>query len=125
MIVGIGIDMVEVDRIRHMLDRYGDAFVTKVFTSAEIDFCSGKADPAQHYAVRFAAKEAALKALGTGVRRGMGLRDVTVEREPLEAPRIVLHRGAKDKAAELGITRWHVSLTHTAHNAAAYVVAEA
>lgn len=124
MIVGIGIDMVEVGRIERMLERYGDAFVSKVFTDEEVAFCSDKAKPAQHYAVRFAAKEAALKALGTGVRKGLVLRDVTVLREALQPPRIVLYRGAKAKAEELGVTRWHVSLTHTEHSAVAYVVAE-
>ena len=124
MIVGIGIDMVEIDRIASMLDRHGDSFVSKVFTDEEIAFCADKAKPAQHYAVRFAAKEAVLKALGTGVRRGMALKDVTVVREELQAPRIVLGRGAKEKSQQLGVTKWHVSLTHTDRTAAAYVVAE-
>ncbi len=124
MIVGIGIDMVEVDRVRRMIEKYGDGFVEKVFTPEEVAFCADKANPAQHYAVRFAAKEAALKALGTGVRKGLVLKDVTVEREALLPPRIVLYRGAKAKAEELGVAKWHVSLTHTEGMAAAYVIAE-
>ena len=125
MIVGIGIDLVEIDHIQRLLDRYGDVFVQKVFTPEEIAFCSTKARPAENYAARFAAKEAALKAIGTGVQKGMGFKDVWIEREAYRAPRLVLRRGAQSKAAELGIKRFHVSLTHTAQYAAAYVVAEA
>ncbi len=125
MIVGIGIDMIEIERIAGMIERHGDAFLRKVFTPEEVAFCSGKAYPAQHYAVRFAAKEAVLKALGTGVRKGLLLKDVTVLREALHAPHIVLRRGAKAKAEELRIARWSVSLTHTRGMAAAFVVAEA
>ena len=124
MIAGIGTDLVEIDRIERMIERYGDAFLGKVFTPEEVAFCSARARPAQHYAARFAAKEAVLKALGTGVRKGMTLRDVQVESDTLGAPRVLLSRGAKAKAEELGVTVMHVSLTHTNHHAGAYVVAE-
>ena len=125
MIAGIGIDLVEIDRIERMIEKYGDAFLTKVFTPEEIAFCSARAKPAQHYAARFAAKEAALKALGTGVRRQSGFKDVMVERAEQEAPNLVLGRGAQRRADELGVKTMHVSLTHTERYAAAYVVAEA
>lgn len=124
MIVGIGIDMVEIERIERMAARYGDAFLSKVFTPEEVEFCSTKKRPAQHYAARFAAKEAALKALGTGVQRGRGFKDVWVERAEQEAPRLVMRGGVQSKADELGIKAMHVSLTHTERYAAAYVIAE-
>ena len=124
MIVGIGTDLVEIERVESLIERYGDAFLSKVFAPEEIAFCSTKARPAQHYAARFAAKEAALKALGTGVQRGMGLKDVWVAREALQAPRLCLRRGVERRAAELGIDRFLVSLSHTDQYATAYVVAE-
>lgn len=125
MIAGIGIDLVEIDRIERMIEKYGDAFLTKVFTPEEIGFCSARAKPAQHYAARFAAKEAALKALGTGVQKQSGFKDVMVERAEQEAPNLTLKRGAQRRADELGVKMMHVSLTHTDRYAAAYVVAEA
>ena len=124
MIAGIGIDLVEIDRIERMIEKYGDAFLAKVFTPEEIDFCSARAKPAQHYAARFAAKEAALKALGTGVQKQSGFKDVMVERAEQEAPNLILKRGAQRRADELGVKTMHVSLTHTERYAAAYVVAE-
>lgn len=124
LIVGIGIDLVEIERIERMAARHGDAFLRKVFTPEEIAFCSGKNRPGQHYAARFAAKEAALKALGTGVQRGRGFKDVWVERAEQEAPRLVMRGGVQGKADKLGIKAMHVSLTHTDRYAAAYVVAE-
>jgi holo-[acyl-carrier protein] synthase len=124
MILGIGLDIVEVSRIRSLLERHPERFKERAFTAAEVEFCEGCADAAVHYAARFAAKEAAAKALGTGFADGVSWRDIEVLREQSGAPRLALHGGAKRLSEEKRILRAHVTLTHTRETAAAQVILE-
>jgi holo-[acyl-carrier protein] synthase len=120
-LISLGIDLVEVPRIQAMLEKSGDRFKERVFTSDEISYCDSCAAPAIHYAARFAAKEAVAKALGTGLSEGVVWRDIEVRRDAKGLPSIVLHGGALKKASELGIKEMRISLTHTAQMAAASV----
>jgi holo-[acyl-carrier protein] synthase len=124
VIVGVGIDVIEVARLAAALRRHGDRFVDRVFTSAERAACDARADRLLALAARFAAKEACLKALGTGWAEGLGFRDVEVARDADRPPRLVLHGAAARRAAVLGVIRSHVSLTHQPGIAAAVVVLE-
>lgn len=124
MIVGIGIDVVEVVRLAEALERQGERFVTKVFTERERDACGLRADRVLALAARFAAKEACLKALGTGWAEGLGFRDVEVVREGNQPPRLILYGEAVRRAESLGVVRSHVSLTHQPGLAAAVVILE-
>lgn len=124
MIVGLGIDLVEVARFADALGRHGDRFVDRVFTEAERAACGARADRVLALAARFAAKEACLKALGTGWAEGLGFRDVEVVRDGDGPPRLVLHGAAARRAEVLGVMRSHVSLTHQPGTAAAVVVLE-
>ena len=124
MIVGLGIDVVEVSRLADALHRHGDRFVLRVFTDLERAACDPRADRLLAYAARFAAKEACLKALGTGWAEGLGFRDVKVVREGNQPPRLVLHGEAVRRAESLGVIRSHVSLTHQPGLAAAVVILE-
>ena len=122
-VVGLGLDLVEVARIRALLERNGDRFKERVFTAGEIDYCDSCANAAIHYAARFAAKEAVAKALGTGFSEGVSWRDVEVFRSPQGQPSVVLHGSAVQVAESLGVRRWVLSLTHTEVSAAASAVA--
>jgi len=123
MIISLGLDLCEVPRMRDLMERHGERFKTRTFSKAERAYCDKNADPAMHYAVRFAAKEAVAKALGTGFADGVNWQDIEVLRAENGQPSIALHHGAADKAKELGITRVLVTLTHTKEMAAASVVA--
>lgn len=120
---GIGIDVVEVERISASVAKLGDAFLKRVFTPAERDYCMAHTDPAIHLAARFAAKEAVAKAFGTGIGKHAALTDIEVRHTASGAPEIALHGAAAAYAAEHGISRVLVSLTHTARYAAANAVA--
>jgi holo-[acyl-carrier protein] synthase len=124
MVRGIGVDLVEVARIKGTLEKHGERFAARVFTEAEAAYCRGQAVPEVHFAARFAAKEAAFKVLGTGWGAGVRWRDVEVLRDPRGAPLLSLGGAARDRALALGIDRLHVSLTHSAAHAIATVVAE-
>jgi holo-[acyl-carrier protein] synthase len=124
-IAGTGVDIVEIARIAAVAERYGARFIDRVFTPAETDHCRARGVPEQHLAGRFAAKEAALKALGTGWIGGIRWRDVEIETTPSGEPRLVLHGGAAERARELGIVTMHVSIAHTRHLAIAHAIAEA
>lgn len=118
--IGIGIDLVEVSRIREMLEKHGRRFTERTFTSSEIAYCDACADPAMHYAARFAAKEAVAKALGTGLWvEGVIWTDIEVVREPSGKPAIMLHGAAKQHARDASCL---VSLTHTRELAMAQVI---
>jgi holo-[acyl-carrier protein] synthase len=124
VIVGVGIDVVEVARLAVALSRHGDRFVERVFTDAEQAACASRGDRVLALAARFAAKEACLKALGTGWADGIGFRDVEVAREGNRPPRLILHGEAARRAETLGVVRSHVSLTHQPGTAAAVVILE-
>lgn len=124
----IGIDAIEVERIADALARHGDRFVAKVYTAAERTIAAGRSHPtegpAEFLAGRFAAKEAVLKALGTGWAKGLGFHDVEVLRGADGRPEVVLHGPAADRAALLGISRILVSITHTRRDAIAFAAAD-
>ena len=114
-----GVDLIEIDRVAGVLERYGDRFLRRVFTPDEIAYCRGRAP---NLAARFAAKEAVMKSLGTGFR-GVGWRDVEVVRAPSGAPSPRLHGRAKRRAQRLGVTEIGVSLSHSRGFALAFAVA--
>jgi holo-[acyl-carrier protein] synthase len=125
MIVGVGIDAVDIDRVQRMLADKGDRLVRRLFTPEELSYLSTKVAPAQHLAVRIAAKEAAYKALaGNDLARGIGWREVEVFSRGDGAPQLRLHGRAADRYAELSATCLHVSLTHSAATAVAIVIVE-
>lgn len=121
-VIGLGVDLADTARIRALLEKSGERFKARVFTTGECAYCDSCADPTLHYTARFAAKEAAAKALGTGFAEGVSWQDIEVVREPSGAPRVVLHGGAAVKAGELGVKKILLSLTHTDSAAAAAVV---
>ena len=124
MITGIGIDVVQNDRIRDSIQRFGDRFLNRIYTEGEIEYCSKCAQPEIHYAARFAAKEAAFKALGTGWAAGVKWKDIEIERLPSGKPELHLHGEALAHAKSAGATRFHVSLTHDQLVSCAVVVLE-
>src|SRR6516164_6719255 len=125
MIVGIGVDITEVDRIRRSIERFGLRFVERIFTREEIRYCESKANKNERYAGRFAAKEAAMKAIGTGWSRGVGWQDVEVVRVPGGRPTVTFHGKGAEFFRKLGATRAHLSITHTRQSAMAQVILEA
>ncbi|HVZ18098.1 MAG TPA: holo-[acyl-carrier-protein] synthase [Terriglobales bacterium] len=124
MIVGTGVDITEVPRIAAAIERFGDRFLKRIYTANEIRYCESRQNKVERYAARFAAKEAALKAIGTGWRRGVAWTDVEITREPSGRPTMVFHGVAGEFAAKLGVKRVHVSLSHTVEHAIAHVILE-
>lgn len=124
MIIGTGIDIVEIARFRKILAGAGERFLARVFTGEEQRFCLARKDPAPHFAARFAAKEAVFKALETGWAKGVSWLDVEVRRQEQGAPVIILYGTSQEIAASKGVGRVHLSLTHTENWAAATVILE-
>jgi holo-[acyl-carrier protein] synthase len=125
LIVGSGIDICEVDRIQTAIQSsYGRRFVERVFTQLEIAYAESKANKFERYAARFAAKEAGMKALGTGWRGGLGWRDLEVANLPSGRPTLRLSGKAAEIAERLGVRQISLSLTHTAAQAVAVVILE-
>lgn len=120
-IIGVGLDATEIERVENMIERYGDRFLQRVFTEGEIAYCQGKRDFASSYAARFAAKEAAMKALGTGHSRGVYWTGIEVVRRH-GPPRLVFHGGAAARLQALGATTSIVTLTHSRALAIAQVM---
>src|SRR5213078_1486377 len=125
MVVGVGIDVIQNDRIRDSITRFGPRFLNRIYTENEIAYCNGAADPAIHFAARFAAKEAAFKALGTGWAAGVKWKDVEVRRLPSGKPDLHLHGEALTHATAAGAKRFYVSLTHDQLVSCAVVILEA
>lgn len=123
-VLGVGVDIVETVRIDRSLERFGERFLHRVFTAGEIEYCRSMKFPARHFAARFAAKEAVSKAFSTGIGKAMGWRDVDVHREGSGQPFVVLEGGAKSMAAERGVAKVWISLSHTDHHAVATIVLE-
>ncbi len=119
MTIKTGIDLIEISRVQSALDRYGERFLERVFTPGEIAECRGRAEA---LAVRFAAKEAAVKALGTGIGP-VSWREVETRHRPSGEPYLLLHGRAEQIARSLNLTQWAVSLSHSKEMAAAVVVA--
>ena len=124
MIVGSGIDLVEIGRIQHSMDRYGSRFLNRVYTAAEQAYCLRKRNAAESFAARFAAKEAGAKALGTGISFGVNWLEIEVVRAPGGRPTLRFHGRAAQIAAAMGVARSALSITHTANLAMASVVLE-
>ena len=124
MITGIGIDVVQNDRIRQSIERFGERFLNRIFTAAEIEYCKQSGTSEIHYAARFAAKEAAFKALATGWAEGVTWKDVEVVRLASGKPELHLHGEALSRATSAGAKRFHVSLTHDQLVSCAVVIFE-
>ncbi len=125
MIVGTGVDLAEVDRIREAIERHGQHFIERIYTPAEIAYVERKANRFERYAARFAAKEAGMKAIGTGWSRGVRWRDFEVANLPSGRPTLQLHGAAAQFADRLGVRNIALSITHTAVQAMAIVILEA
>lgn len=126
MIVGLGVDIVEIDRMRRMIETQGDALIRRLFLDSEKQYALAHVEPAMHFAARVAAKEAAYKALsGNHLARAVGWREIEVCLREDGAPYLVLHGRARERSAELGVARSLISLTHSKSAAVAVVVLEA
>ncbi len=120
-IIGLGLDATDIDRIADTIERYGDRFLQRIFTPGEIAYCLRRRVPAIHFAGRFAAKEAAMKALGTGRSQGVLWRDIEVVRHG-GPPQLQLHGAAATRFTSLGATRALVTITHSESLAIAQVI---
>ena len=121
-LVGIGIDVVEVSRVKSSLDEFGERFLKRVFTEAEREYCERQKRPELHLAARFAAKEAVAKAFGTGIGKEIGWLDMEITRRESGEPMVILTGGGAKYAESRGVTQVMVSLTHAKHYAAANAV---
>lgn len=124
MILGTGIDITEVPRVAEAISRFGERFLHRIYTEGEIRYCESKVNRIERYAARFAAKEASMKALGTGWSRGIRWRDIEVYRSPGSRPTIRFHGKASEFAARMGVKNVALSLSHTAEQAIATVILE-
>lgn len=124
MIVGTGVDIVEIPRIEQALERHGERFARRLYTPGEIAYCERFKNRAERYAARFAVKEATFKALGTGWRNGVQWLDVEVTHQPSGKPELSLRGRAEQLARELGVTRTAVSISHTDRYVVAQVIFE-
>lgn len=124
MILGIGTDLAEVGRIRQSIEQFGDRFLKRIYTERERAYAAAKANAVERFAARFAAKEAGMKAIGTGWRRGVTWKDFEVANEPSGRPVLALSGVARQIADGLGVSRISISLTHTEEIAFAIVILE-
>jgi holo-[acyl-carrier protein] synthase len=124
MILGTGVDLAEVGRIRDAIGRYGDRFVRRIYTAGEIAYVERKANRFERYAGRFAAKEAGMKAIGTGWKRGVRWQDFEVSNLPSGRPTLRLHGEAARIAEKMGVKTISLSITHTADLGMAHVILE-
>lgn len=122
-ILGIGTDIVECLRIRKMIEQHGDLFLRRVFTDREIHYCQARKHAIEHFSGRWAAKEAILKALGTGWSRGISWTDLEIRNEPGGEPRVRVRGGARDAAIGRGIADILISISHCRTYATAYALA--
>jgi holo-[acyl-carrier protein] synthase len=124
VIVGTGVDLAEVPRIKASIERYGEKFIKRIYTAAEIAYVERKANKFERYAARFAAKEAGMKAIGTGWRRGVRWQDFEVANLPSGKPTLRFHGVAARFAEALGVKNVSLSITHTAELGMAHVILE-
>src|ERR1035437_6356039 len=122
-IIGIGTDITECLRIARMIERHGELFIDRVYTPEEIKYCQSRKQSTQHFTGRWAAKEAILKALGTGWRKGIAWRDMEIRNEPGGKPVVAVRGGVKDVVERLGITAIHVTISHCRSHATATAIA--
>jgi holo-[acyl-carrier protein] synthase len=124
LIIGLGLDIAEIDRIGAAIERHGPAFIERIYTTREIAYCESHRNRFERYAARFAAKEAAMKALGTGWRHGVRWRDIEVARDPSGKPALRLEGVAREIADRLGVKNIALTITHSGNLALAQVVFE-
>ena len=124
VIIGTGIDIVDLNRMQGLLDRHGNKFLAKTFTDGEIAYCQSRKKMVQHFAGRFAAKEAVFKALGTGWRAGMGWKEIEVQVDSYGRPHLRLLGKVAAKARDLGISEIFLSISHCDCHAVAFVIAQ-
>jgi holo-[acyl-carrier protein] synthase len=124
VILGTGIDIIEVSRIRDSLERFGDRFLHRILRPEEIAYCMAHKFPAPHIAARFAAKEAVSKAFGTGIGAQLGWLDIEIIRRPSGEPRVVLHGAGAELMAKSGATQVHITISHTQQYAAVAAILE-
>jgi holo-[acyl-carrier protein] synthase len=122
-ILGTGVDITECVRIAEMIDRHGETFIRRVFTDAEVDYCGKYKQPVERYSGRWAAKEATLKALGTGWSKGIAWTDVEVVNEATGKPVLSLHGAAAAHARSIGVDDLQISISHCSTHAVAFVTA--
>jgi holo-[acyl-carrier protein] synthase len=122
-IIGIGTDITECLRIARMIERHGELFIERVYTPEEIKYCQNRKQATQHFTGRWAAKEAILKAIGTGWRKGISWRDMEIRNEPGGKPTVGIRGGVKDVVEQLGITDIHVTISHCRSHATATAIA--
>jgi holo-[acyl-carrier protein] synthase len=125
MVLGLGTDLIEIERIQASIDQFGDRFLNRVFTEGEIEYCRRKKKhSAESFAARFAAKEAGAKALGTGISQGVSWKEIEVRRQPGERPTLHLSGRAAERARSMGARNIQLSLTHSREIAIAVVSVE-
>ncbi len=124
MIIGTGVDIIEVDRVRGAIERHTERFLHRIYSKSEIDYCRESASPYQRFAPRFAAKEAVLKSLGIGWQKGAGFSNITVVNNAMGAPNVMLSGKSLEISEKLGVKKIHLSLSHTSSYAVAQAVAE-
>ena len=124
MIVGIGIDLVEISRLKRSIERFNERFLKRIYTVRELEYCQQKLIQETHYAVRFAAKEAMVKAVGIGVRNGITWQDIEVVNDGMGKPEIRTYGKCKQILSILKVNRIHISLSHTENYGIAMVVLE-
>jgi holo-[acyl-carrier protein] synthase len=124
VIIGVGVDLAEVHRIRSSFERFGERFRDRIYTPLEIAYCESKANKYERYAARFAAKEAGMKAIGTGMRKGVRWLDFEVANLPSGKPTLRFHGVAAEFAERLGVTNVALSITHTSDTSLAHVILE-
>jgi holo-[acyl-carrier protein] synthase len=122
-IVGLGTDIVECVRIRKMIEDHGELFLNRVYTDREIRYCQSRRQAAEHFAGRWAAKEAVLKALGTGWRRGISWRDIEIRNDPSGQPKVAVRGEAKEIAKRMRLQNIHITISHCRQFATAYAIA--
>jgi holo-[acyl-carrier protein] synthase len=123
-VLGIGVDVIECDRIKHSMERFGDRFLHRVFTEGEIEYAMSMKFPERHLAARFAGKEAVAKAFGTGIGKAMSWRNIDIRKKDSGEPFLVFSGSADALAAERGVTSALITLSHTEHHAVACVILE-
>ena len=124
MIHGIGVDIVNIDRMERVIERWGERFIQRVFTPAEMDFCLNRPSPALAFSTRFAAKEAFSKAMGTGMKKGVKWRDIEVFHYPGGRPGLRLHGRSSERCREENITGFHLSMSDEGEYGVAMVILE-
>ncbi|MBT5968831.1 MAG: holo-ACP synthase [Nitrospina sp.] len=124
MIVGTGIDIIEIDRIKNSIQKYSDRFKKKIFTQKEIEYCDSQAEPAKHFAARFSVKEAVLKCFGTGMSGGILWKDIEVDKLESGQPILNLYGKGGEIFDQLHLKHIHISITHDKSYAVAHAIAE-